>query len=285
MILMLNINQLLFANMHIGHTLKFFNDKLKGILIGLRKNLCILNINHSIWQFKLVGNLIINTISKRHKLLIVRDCTYLKLQSYFSLNNVIFYEKKWIGGSLTNFKSVRVSSRFKNISLKELYQNRRIPSIIFFFDINKSKWALLEGYNLGIVTVSLIDTDSNFSEQVVYPIIGNNKNIDSILLYLFFLRNSVIRGYKTEIVRVLYIRDLMLKNRDQNLIRLNIENVINSWFEKRKLSRKFKFFYFRFINSRLGKEFCKKLIRRENNINIFEKKLDIKKKKKLKFNK
>lgn len=166
-----------------------------------------------------------------------------------------------------------------------MYQNRRIPSIIFFFDINLSKWALLEGYNLGIVTVSLIDTDSNLSEQVIYPIIGNNKNIDSILLYLFFIRNSVIKGGKQEIVRILHIKDLMLKNRDKNLIRLNLENKINSLFLKEKLSRKFKLLYKNFLKYKFGKAFYKELRKRRNKCFIFEEKeKKIKKFKKIKLN-
>jgi ribosomal protein S2 len=78
-----------------------------------------------------------------------------------------------------------------------------MPSLICFFDINKSHYALREANYLNIPIVSLIDTDSKAFELVNYVIPSNNKGLSSVLLYLNVIRNGVIRGRQQEIIKIL----------------------------------------------------------------------------------
>jgi small subunit ribosomal protein S2 len=80
---------------------------------------------------------------------------------------------------------------------------KRVPSLICFFDINKSKYALREANYLGVPIVSLIDTDSKAFELVNYMIPSNNKGLSSIILYLNVIRNGLIRGRQKEIIKIL----------------------------------------------------------------------------------
>lgn len=239
--LFLNVNQLLFANAHVGHTTKFFNIKLKAYLIGIRKKLFILNVNLAILQFRIITNLIINTLHKRHKILIVKNFDHSNLHKYFLYKNIFFCDKKWIGGSLTNFKQVRLSSKFisNNNYTNGLFSLKRIPALVFFFNINLSKWALFEAYNLGIPIISLIDTDSFFSELVNYPIISNNKGIDSILLYVFTIKNSIIKAQQKEIIKILKFKRTLHK---RNLRKSTIQKIyhIYSKYKFIKFSKYYK---------------------------------------------
>lgn len=194
MTLFLTINQMLSANLHLGHTINFFDTRLRGILVGLRKKIFILNINMSLMQYQLISNLILNMISKRHPIFIIKNLNYSNMYHYITSElsriflDVTFYDKKWFGGTLTNYRSVLNLKKFGNTSLFNLKKHRRFPSMLCIFDSTLSKWALLEGYNLKIPTISLIDTDSIYYNYVNYPIISNNKNINSsFFFYLLFV--------------------------------------------------------------------------------------------------
>lgn len=204
--LILHTNQLLFANVHIGHSSKFFNLKIKGYLLGLRKKLFILNINLTIIQYQIVINLIINLISKRHKILVIKEFDLSNFKKHLKFKNVMFYDKKWIGGLLTNYKRVITSPKLNfNNDITKIKNYKSMPSVILFFDINISKWALLEAYNLQIPSISLIDTETNNFNLLNYPIISNNKSIDSTLLYLYTIKNSIIKGQQKEIAKILQL--------------------------------------------------------------------------------
>lgn len=211
----LNIDQLLFANVHVGHTVKFFNSQLKGYLLGLRQQTFIFNLNLSILQYQIISNLITDLISKRHAILLVKEFNFIKIEENLKFylsnfgKNIVFHEKKWFGGTLTNYKSVQYSSKFDNLVLKKLYGRKRFPSALCILDTNMNKWALFEGYNLGIPLISLINTDSIYPNLVDYPIASNNKAINSILLYFYILCNSIKLGRQKEVKRVLLLRELI----------------------------------------------------------------------------
>jgi len=90
----LTINQMLMSNVHIGHKKKFLNTRIKPYLLGVRNNVYILNIIHTGFQFKTVINMIINLISIRQKLLIVKDRDIFNFRQLLNLNHVFFYDKK-----------------------------------------------------------------------------------------------------------------------------------------------------------------------------------------------
>jgi len=228
--LSLNLNQMLFANLHVGHSVNFFNSRLKGILIGVRKKTCILNLNISILQFQILSNLVLNLISRRHPILLVKEWNYLKFNDYISkqllgsMKNLVIYEEKWFGGTLSNYKSVFFCSKFENKNLLNLQQKKRFPSLLCFFNSNLSNWALLEGYNLKIPTASLIDIDSQFFSLVNYPIISNNKNINSSLLYISVICNSVKYGRKKEVTRILKFSEFLYNQPKTKRLMRTIKN-------------------------------------------------------------
>ena len=92
--LKLTINQMLMSNVHIGHHKKFLNVRIKPYLLGSRNNIYILNVIHTGFQFKTFINLIINVISLRQKLLIVKDRDIFNFRKLLNLNHVYFYDKK-----------------------------------------------------------------------------------------------------------------------------------------------------------------------------------------------
>jgi ribosomal protein S2 len=92
--LKLTINQMLLINMHVGHSKKFLNGKVKPYLLGVRNNINILNISKSPFQFKLLINILINLVSLRNKILIVKDRDLFNFRNLLNLKNVYYYDKK-----------------------------------------------------------------------------------------------------------------------------------------------------------------------------------------------
>lgn len=195
------------SNVHVGHIRRFLNVKIKPYLLGQRSNIYILNISHTSSQFKILINILINLISTRQKLLIVKDRDVFNFRDSLNLKNVYFYDTKWIGGALTNFKKVRQSKTFilNNNLYSGLGSMRFMPSLVFFFDSNLSKWALIESSNLEILISSIVDTNTDLFDHINYPIIGNNKSFESMYLYLYLIKNAVLKGRQKELLKILRI--------------------------------------------------------------------------------
>jgi ribosomal protein S2 len=92
--LKLTLNQMLLSNVHIGHTCRFLNVKIKPFLLGYRNDIHIINITHTSFQFKLVINFLINIFSLRQKLLIVRELDFFDFARTLQLKNIFYYDKK-----------------------------------------------------------------------------------------------------------------------------------------------------------------------------------------------
>lgn len=205
--LKLNLKQMLVSNVHLGHTRKFLNVKIKPYLLGYRSNIYILNLTHTLYQFKVFANIIINLVSLRQKILIIKDRDLFNFRPLLELRNIYYYDKKWIGGVLTNFKKVRHSDKFKleNSSFSSLGAMRYMPSMIFFFDADLSHWALVEASNLEIPVTAVIDSNVKLVNRINYPIVGNNKAFEPLFLYVNLIRNSAIKGRQKELLKILRI--------------------------------------------------------------------------------
>lgn len=195
------------SNLHIGHTKKFLNIRVKPYLLGIRNNVYILNIAHTPFQFKLLVNIIINLVSLRQNLLIVKDRDVFNFRDMLNLSQIFYYDKKWVGGSLTNFRKVRRSIKFKeeNAFYNSLGSLRYMPSLVFFFDIDLSRWAAMEASNLEIPIASVIDTNASLLDHVNFPVLGNNKSFEALFLYLNIIVNSVLKGKQKELLKILSI--------------------------------------------------------------------------------
>lgn len=188
------------SNVHIGHNRWLSNNKIKPFLIGYKHSLNFINLYYTNLQLKLLINFIYNTTSLRQKILIVNEFGSLNFNNLFSnLRNVFYIKNKWTGGSLTNFKLVRRNSQN---SLKNM---KFMPSIVILFDSTLSKTALFECLNLEIPTSVILDSNSPFLEIINYPIIGNNRSVESLYFYSYLFRNAILKGVKKECLNILQI--------------------------------------------------------------------------------
>ncbi len=201
----LSVSQMLLSNIHVGNTTRFLNVKIKPYLFGRRGSVYLFNISTTYVQLKLFLTLLINLVSRRRKLLIVKDRDFYNFQSLLNIRHTYYYYKKWIGGSLTNFRKVRKSPKFKvdNNFYFGLGAMRYIPSLVFFFNPNLSHWALKESVNLDLPIASIINANSAYSTFITYPIGGNNQSFEALYLYTFLIKNALVKGRQKEKLKIL----------------------------------------------------------------------------------
>ena len=209
------IEDLLEAGVHFGHNVRRWNPKMENYIFGTRNNIHIFDLR--ITQEALNNSLvkIHETISKSGKILFVgtkKQCAETVKEIAQSSNN-FFVNKRWLGGTLTNWKTISNSINRLNdlensindpafinsISKKELLERSRErdklqldvggikdlngkPDLIVIMDIIKDKLAVLEAKKLNIPIIGIVDTNAD-PELIDYVIPGNDDAIRSINLY------------------------------------------------------------------------------------------------------
>lgn len=196
------------SNVYLGDNFAFVNIKVKPFLLGYKNGYHLINLSFTQIQFKIVLKVIINLIINRQKILIVKNNDFYNINKHLNNKNVFFYDNKWIGGLLTNFKLVRKNKIFVSkdlLPLNNINFLRYMPSLLFIFDTKISKWSLFEAYNLEIPISSIINSSSAYIDFINYPIIGNNKGFEALYLYVSFIKNAIIKGKQKERLKILRI--------------------------------------------------------------------------------
>lgn len=203
----LTIAQMITSNVYLGTNNQYISSAVKPFLLGKRNGFYIINLSFTYLQFKVLINFILNIVSLRRKILIVKEYDMFNLNLLVNYTNIFYYDKKWIGGVLTNHKIVRLCDKFKqrNYAENSLLNMKQIPSLLFLFDPNVSMSALFEGFNLKIPIAGIVNTNCLFFESINYPIIGNNDSFESTYLYMYVLKNAVKMGIQKEYIKVLKI--------------------------------------------------------------------------------
>jgi len=209
------IEDLLEAGVHFGHNVRRWNPKMENYIFGVRNNIHIFDLRITLEALNNSLVKIHQTVSKSGKILFVgtkKQCSETVKELAESTNN-FFVNKRWLGGTLTNWKTISNSINrlnelentindpaFTNIvSKKELLERSREkeklqlnlggikdlngkPDLIVIMDVIKDKLAVLEAKKLNIPIVGIVDTNAD-PELIDYIIPGNDDAIRSINLY------------------------------------------------------------------------------------------------------
>ena len=224
----LTIEQLLEAGIHFGHNTRRWNPKMEQYIFGVRNKIHIIDLRITL---PLINNALVKlyeTVLKSGKVLIVGT----KKQAATIVENIaletqqFFVNKRWLGGTLTNWKTISnsikklneheliLSDKNTNINLskKELLNIGRekeklnlniggirnlggLPDIVVVFDAVKDKLAILESKKLNIPVIAILDTNAN-PDLVDFPIPGNDDALRSINLYAELFKTTIIEAKK-----------------------------------------------------------------------------------------
>ena len=223
--------ELIEAGVHFGHRASRWNPKMRPYIFGRRNQIHIIDVRETIRgllrakkylrQVAAAGGLILFIGTKRQ----AADT----VQREAMRCGMPFVSDRWLGGTLTNFKTIR--SRLQRLeeleklqadtvmfdsyskkmqsSLKreyrKMYRNlngirlmNRVPQCMVIIDPKKEHNAIDEARKLGVTTVTLIDTDSN-PDVVDLPIPGNDDSIRSIEIIALQLADAVLEGKSSQV--------------------------------------------------------------------------------------
>ena len=219
------MRQMLEAGVHFGHQTRYWNPKMAPYIFGERGKIHIINLEKTMPLFGEAMNYLGSLVANGGTVLFVG--TKRSAQQTIMENavrcNMPYVNHRWLGGMLTNYKTVRASIKrlkdletmsedgsFDKISKKEALMLKRemeklerslggiknmrgIPDVMFVVDVGHEKIAVSEARKLGIPVVGIVDTN-NSVEGVDYVIPGNDDAIRAIKLYVEAAANAVDTG-------------------------------------------------------------------------------------------
>ena len=219
------MREMLEAGVHFGHQTRFWNPKMAPFIFGHRNKIHIINLEKSLPMFQDAQKFAKQLAANRGTILMVgtkRQARELVAEQA-QRAGVPYVDQRWLGGMLTNFKTVKTSiKRLKDMELaveagelermpkKEALTFRReleklqksiggikdmggLPDAIFIVDVGYHKIAITEAEKLGIPVIGVVDTNHS-PEGVSYVIPGNDDSSRAIQLYARGVADAILEG-------------------------------------------------------------------------------------------
>jgi small subunit ribosomal protein S2 len=218
------MRQMLEAGVHFGHQTRFWNPKMAPYLFGHRNKIHIINLEKSLPMFQEAAKFVKQLTANRGTILMVgtkrqaREIVAAEAQRA----GVPYVDQRWLGGMLTNFKTVKTSiKRLKdmkaqqeagldNMSKKEQLMFARemeklekdiggiqemgaLPDAIFVIDVGYHKIAVAEAKKLGIPLIGVVDSNHS-PEGIDYVIPGNDDSAKAVTLYARGIADAILEG-------------------------------------------------------------------------------------------
>jgi small subunit ribosomal protein S2 len=219
------MRQMLEAGVHFGHQTRYWSPKMAPYIYGERNNIHIFNLEKSLPALNDAANFLGKIASKNGRILFVgtKRAARDAIKESATSCNMPFVNRRWSGGMMTNFKTVKVSVKrlleletmqedgsMARLSKKEalglqreheklergmggIKHMERLPDALFVVDVGHESIAIAEARKLGIPVVAVVDSNSN-PDGVDYVIPGNDDAIRAIQLYAAAIAQAVQDG-------------------------------------------------------------------------------------------
>ncbi len=224
-----SMKQLLEAGVHFGHQTRRWNPKMAPYIYTERNGIYIIDLQKTVKKLEEAYNFVRDTSAEGGTVLFVGT----KKQAQDAIREeaervgMYFVNSRWLGGMLTNFKTMRQrverlnqlkrmreDGTFDLLPKKEVIklngeieklekylggvvEMRRLPSALFIVDSRKERNAISEARKLGIPIVAIVDTNCD-PDEVDYVIPGNDDAIRTIKLIAQTMANAIIEGRQGE---------------------------------------------------------------------------------------
>ena len=219
------MREMLEAGVHFGHQTRFWNPKMAPFIFGERNKIHIINLEQTMPLCKDAVNYLGKIASKKGKVMFVgtKRAASDSIRDEAQRCGMPFVNHRWLGGMLTNFRTVRASIKrlkeledmaesnsYEKIGKKEILQLSReqeklhktlggikemggLPDALFVIDVGYEKIAVQEASKLGIPVVGIVDTN-NSPENVDYIVPGNDDSMRAIKLYTKLVADAILEG-------------------------------------------------------------------------------------------
>ena len=230
----LDIPELLEAGVHFGHQTRRWNPRMKPFLYGERNGVHIVDLDQTLPRFRRALEFIREVTARGGKVLFV--ATKRQAQAPVQLEAVradqFYVNNRWLGGMLTNFKTVKKSiERFKELlelvadeekigefskkersrvnrwiekyrkSLNGIKGMARLPDAVFVMDVNREAIAVAEAKRLGIPIIAVVDSNCD-PYDIDHVIPGNDDSIRAIQLYCSRVADACLEGAREHNERI-----------------------------------------------------------------------------------
>ncbi|MCF8147078.1 MAG: 30S ribosomal protein S2 [Sulfuritalea sp.] len=218
------MREMLEAGVHFGHQTRFWNPKMAPFIFGHRNKIHIINLEKSLPMFQDAAKFVRQLTAKRGTILMVgtkrqaRETVAAEAQRA----GVPFVDQRWLGGMLTNFKTVKTSiKRLKDMKIQQeagldamskkeqlmfareleklekdiggIQDMATLPDAIFVIDVGYHKIAIAEARKLGIPLIGVVDSNHS-PEGIDYVIPGNDDSSKAVTLYARGIADAVLEG-------------------------------------------------------------------------------------------
>ena len=220
-----SMRQMLEAGVHFGHQTRFWNPKMAQYIFGERNRIHIINLEKTQPLYTEAASFVKSVIADGGKVLFVgtKRSARESVQVEATRAGQPFVNQRWLGGMLTNFKTIRqsikrlgeitdlaVSGALDKRGKKEATQLRRemdklerslggikhmesLPDALFVIDVGHEKIAIHEAAKLGIPVVAIVDTNCS-PDGIDYVVPGNDDAMRAIKLYASGMADAVLEG-------------------------------------------------------------------------------------------
>jgi len=230
----ISMREMLEAGVHFGHQTRFWNPKMAPFIFGHRNKIHIVNLEKTLPMFEEAAKFVRQLTANGGTVLMVgtkRQSRDIVAQEA-ARAGVPFVEQRWLGGMLTNFKTVKTSIKrlkdmqaqkeagLENMSKKEqllftreieklekdiggIQNMTALPDAIVVIDVGYHKIAVSEAKKLGIPLVGVVDTNHS-PEGIDYVIPGNDDSAKAVALYARGIADAILEGRNastTEVVK------------------------------------------------------------------------------------
>ena len=218
------MREMLEAGVHFGHQTRFWNPKMAPFIFGSRNKIHIINLEKSLPMFQDAQKFVKQLTANGGTVLMVgtkRQARELVAEQA-QRAGVPFVDQRWLGGMLTNFKTVKTSIKrlkdmkaqqeagLESMSKKEQLMFTRemeklekdiggiqdmtaLPDAIFMIDVGYHKIAVSEAKKLGIPLIGVVDSNHN-PDGIDYVIPGNDDSAKAVTLYARGMADAVLEG-------------------------------------------------------------------------------------------
>jgi small subunit ribosomal protein S2 len=220
----ITMREMLEAGVHFGHQTRFWNPKMAPFIFGHRNKIHIINLEKSLPMFQDAAKFARQISAKRGTVLMVgtkrqaRETVATEAQRA----GVPYVDSRWLGGMLTNFKTVKTSiKRLKDMKIQQeagldsmskkeqlmfareleklekdiggIQDMTTLPDAIFVIDVGYHKIAIAEARKLGIPLIAVVDTNHS-PEGIDYVIPGNDDSSKAVTLYARGIADAILEG-------------------------------------------------------------------------------------------
>ena len=219
------MREMLEAGVHFGHQTRFWNPKMAPFIFGHRNKIHIINLEKTLSKYQEAMSFIKKMSANKGTILFVSTKRQAReiIAEEAQRCAMPFVDERWLGGMLTNFKTLKLSVKrlndleqmnedgsFEKLSKKEALTLQRemdklrksiggikqmggLPDAIFVIDVGYHKIAITEAGKLGIPVIAVVDTNHS-PEGVDYIIPGNDDSSRAIRLYARGVADSILEG-------------------------------------------------------------------------------------------